>query len=176
VRLETSTSFTYTPGGPRQRWILEIDDSSARAFGFQMSVRTSADPFGGVAGQLHDIEPDTQVVCDNQVLAGSCGCVPPTLVQFAQHTNPREQNAFAVEWTPPAENLGDVIVYVAANASVTGQRNSRIHLRSFLIQPAGEQDVVDGAGLRPQIGAGSWGAIFGTGLATGTRSARPSPQ
>src|SRR5262245_17355038 len=70
VHLETSTSFTYAPGGPRQRWTLEIDDNSARAFGFQMSVRTAVNPSAGVAGQLHDIEPDTQVVCHNQVLAG----------------------------------------------------------------------------------------------------------
>jgi len=66
-----------------------------------------------------------------------------------------------------------VIVFVAGNASVTGQRNSRIHLRSFVIRPAATRGVVDAAGLRPTISPGSWGTIFGDGLAQTTRSWRP---
>jgi hypothetical protein len=155
VRLETSGNNRYLPGGSPQRWILRVDDKLARAFGFQMSARTAANPEGGAAGQLRAIEPSTQVVCDNQVLSGTSGCTPRTLVQFAQHTEPREHGEFSVEWVPPSEDAGDLVVYVAANASVTGQRNSRIHLRSFMIRPAATYGVVDAAGLRPMISPGS---------------------
>jgi uncharacterized protein (TIGR03437 family) len=172
LSLETGGSFRYLPGRPSQRWVLRVNDNLARAFGFQLSVRSAANPTNGAAGQLRVHEPDMQVVCDNQVLSGPNDCVPPAAVQFVQHTAPSERGEFPIEWTPPSDNIGDLIVYVAANASVTGQRNSRIHLRSFIIRPAMTQGVVDAAGLRPRISAGSWGTIFGNGLAETTRSWR----
>jgi uncharacterized protein (TIGR03437 family) len=172
LRLETGANFSYTPGGPPQRWILRIDDSFARVFGFQMSVRTAAAPESGAAGRLRAIEPGTQVVCDNQVLAGEAGCTPAAPVQFAGQTEPREQGQFAVEWVPPSHDSGDVLVYVAANASVTGQRDSRIHLATFRLRPALTQGVVDAASLRRVLSPGAWGTIYGGGLAQSTRSLR----
>lgn len=175
VTLDTGTSLTYPAGGPRQRWTVRISDERARAFGIELTVRRVADPARLAAGDLASIDPGvTTVLCeDNQPRsAGPCREAAP--VQFFLHTEPRRTGEFVLEWTPPPVDAGDLDVYVAANASVSGQRNSRIHLRSFRLRSAAASPsaatLVDAAAGLSRFASGSWVAVFGTGLAESTRA------
>jgi uncharacterized protein (TIGR03437 family) len=167
--LDTGTRFTYAPGGPRQRWKLRVADPLARAYGFQLSVRAKD---AGV-GDLNNVDSRTQVICADERLKAPAGCIPSTLVQFIEHNAPREVPEFELFWTPPANDQGPVEVWVAANASVSGQRDSRIHLRSFTLSPA-SADVVNAASFEPTISPGAWFTVFGNGLAPITREWRSS--
>jgi uncharacterized protein (TIGR03437 family) len=62
------------------------------------------------------------------------------------------------------------MVFVAANASIAGQRNARIHFRSFVLQPAVRDTVVNAAGLSGDISSGAWASVLGSNLAKTTRS------
>jgi uncharacterized protein (TIGR03437 family) len=167
LMLDTGTRFTYAPGGARQRWKLRIADPLARAYGFELSVRANE----AGAGNLDNVDSRTQVICGDERLRGPAGCNPSTLVQFIEHTAPREVPEFELFWTPPANDQGPVRVWVAANASVSCQRDSRIHLRSFALLPV-SAGVVNAAGFEPTISPGSWFTIFENGLASTAREWR----
>lgn len=147
-------------------------DPSARAFGLQLTVRASTDPARSAAGDLRAIDPaTTTILCeDNQTrVAGPCRAEAP--IQFFLHTEPRRTGVFEIEWTPPAANLGAIDVYIAANASVSGQRNSRIHLRSVRLTPSAPAAarLVDAAAGLPRFSSGSWISVYGGNLTTTTR-------
>lgn len=179
VSLDTGGgALTYAPGGPRQRWILRNSDSAARAYGMQLSVRAASDPARLQAGDLFSVDATTSVICEDERFKGVAGCLPTAPIQFIHHTEPRRQGVFEMEWTPPSTNLGDLSVYVAFNASVTGQRNSRIHFRTFRLTPAAAAappvSVVSAAGFLPVAAAAphTWIAVFGSALSATTRAWR----
>jgi len=167
LTLDTGASaFTYTPGGPTQRFTIRINDANARAYGMQLTVRSGLDLTGRGAGSLAAATPLTSVICADEQFKGAAGCPGAQPVEFFHHTEPRRENSFSVDWTPPATAAaGDAVIYVIANASVTGQRNSRIHQRAFLLRPAGGPSVVNAASLSEGISPGSWITIFGRDFA-----------
>jgi uncharacterized protein (TIGR03437 family) len=160
---------TYVPGGPPRRWLIRNTDTTARAYGIQLTVRRAVDP-GREAGRLDGVEPDTSVLCSDDRLTPPTGCPPAFAVQYFQHTEPKRTGEFSIQWTPPSTNIGDVIVYASANASVAGQRNSRIHLRAFRLTPAPELSLRNAASGLAEFSPGSWISIFGSGLSALTRS------
>lgn len=161
-----ANAFTYTPGGPTQRFTIRISDPNARAYGMQLTVRSGLDLAGRGVGSLVAATPLTSVICADEQFKGAAGCPGTQPVEFFHHTDPRRENSFAVDWTPPATAAaGDAVIYVIANASVTGQRNSRIHQRAFLLRPAGGPSVVNAASLAEGVSPGSWITIFGRDLA-----------
>lgn len=163
VTLDTGSDLTYVPGGPKQRWTVRNLDPLARAYGMQLTVRAASDPARVQAGDLTSIDATTAVICEDEKFKGTTGCTTIAPVQFIHHTEPRVRGVFEFDWTPPAANLGELVVYLASNASVTGQRDSRIHLRSFRLRIAGTV-VVNAASFQPAFTAGSWISIFGAGL------------
>lgn len=172
LSLDTGGSAAYVPGGPPQRWILRNSDRAARAYGMQLSVRAASNPAAVPAGDLRSIDATTSVVCEDGRFKGDGACLPSAPVQFIHHTAPRREGIFEFEWTPPATALGDIEVYVASNASVAGQRNSRIHLRSFRLTPRVGTTVVSAAPGQTMIAPGSWITVFGTNLSGSARSWR----
>lgn len=163
--LVTSSAMTYVPGSGPQRWSVLLSDPQARAYGFQLSARVGAT--GAQAGRLRNVDATTQVVCQDSRLAESTGCTPSALLQFLQHNEPRLLGEFAFEWTPPGTDVGEVHVYVAANASVSGQRNARIHTRRFVLRPASSATTaraLNAANFSPVISPGSWITILGSGF------------
>ena len=166
LTLDTGTdTFTYAPGGPTQRFTIRIADSNARAFGLQLTVRSGLDLAQRGAGSLTAVEPLTSVICNEEQFKGAAGCPGPQPVEFFHHTEPRREGVFTVDWTPPATAAaGDALVYIIGNASVSGQRNSRIHQRVFLLRPAGGPSVVNAASLNEGISPGAWITIFGRGF------------
>ena len=167
LTLETGVgSHSYTPGGAAQRWTIRIGDTNARAYGLQLSVRSGSDLAQRGAGSLTAVEPLTSVICNDEQFKGAAGCPGVQPVEFLHHVEPKRTGTFAVEWTPPSSaSAGDAVVYVIANASVSGQRNARIHQRAFLIRPAGGPSVVNAASLAEGISPGAWITIFGRGFA-----------
>lgn len=165
--IETPANLTYTPGGPTQRWRVRIDDPLARAFGFQLTARTGSG--NQPAGQLRAVDATTIALCENDRPVTEAGCPASSPLQFVQHIHPRPSGEFELNWTPPAHDAGEVNVYVAANASIAGQHNARIHLRSFTIRPVPRNAVVNAASLRPEVSAGAWATVFGSNLSAVTR-------
>lgn len=163
LALDTGEGFRYTPGGPAQRWNVRIDDAGARAFGLQMTVRSARDLERQGSGDLTPAEDRMSSICDNEEIRGDRPCPAGHSVQFLHHTEPRRAGQFVLHWTPPAAPE-DAAVYLAANASVSGQRNSRIHLRSYILRPRDGGSVVNGASLAEGISDGAWMTIFGQGF------------
>ncbi|MDX2151079.1 MAG: hypothetical protein SFV54_10110 [Bryobacteraceae bacterium] len=152
---------TYTPGGPPQRWTVRVADSAARRFGFQLTARLASDESNGQAGDLNPSGNSTEIVCEDDRNKPQGGCANNG-VQFARHFQvPRTDGTWSFDWTPPSTNVGDVRVYIAGNASVSGQGNSRIHLRNFTVSPNGRLwEGRDFQGNNAPTSLDGWGVTF----------------
>src|SRR5438309_7949970 len=96
-------------------------------------------------------------------------------LQYITHTTagtrPRMQSpvSFGFDWTPPATNAGNIVLYVAAVAA-NGDNSSRgdhAYTARYTVHPPG---VVNGASFEQDVSAGSWITILGANLATTTRA------
>jgi uncharacterized protein (TIGR03437 family) len=176
VAIALSGGSSYVPG-VKQQVTVTINDAQARVYGMQMTARLVSD-LKAPAGTFTPVQEMT-VLCSNGSLAdqgvprqgGSC----PTdrLLEFIEHTLPRNSNTFTFEWTPPASNVGEVRLFVAGNAANGNGQNSgdRIYTSNVTLgaQASGPRPTissveVDGS-FRAGIVAGSWVAIKGTELA-----------
>ncbi len=164
------------PGGPEyepgvtQRLTLQITDPVGEVFGFQASVRGSANE---QAGTLTPLDGTTQIVSQ----AG---------IDYIGHTGPRIDGRFQFDWTPPAENIGRITFYVAANAANNNfaPTGDRIHTRQFTVEPAAapepdpnrptirENGVVHGATFLAATGfaPNSFATVFGRNLVERTET------
>jgi uncharacterized protein (TIGR03437 family) len=176
--------LSYTPG-VQQKLTLVINVSGVEAWGFEMTARLSSDTTNGQAGTFSPVDGNTQVICEDGRPRPSGGCPSSAPVEFIEHTvQGTQNNTFTFDWTPPATNMGNVEIYVAANAS-TGPPPSgaNIHLKHYTLTPQAittnapviaPNGVVNGASFQPGIAAGSWGTIEGASLSTTTRSWKTS--
>jgi uncharacterized protein (TIGR03437 family) len=175
--------LTYTPGAPQQ-WTVTVTDAQARRSGFELTVRLASNRANGQAGDLAPIDGSTQVKCENDSLKGAAGCPASSPVQFIEHTlEGTAKNTFNFSWTPPASGVGDVVVYLAGNGANGDGTNfgDHIYTNSYTLTPAAPQNlpsiaaqngVVNGASFQPGIASGAWITIFGTNLASTTRTWR----
>jgi uncharacterized protein (TIGR03437 family) len=85
---------------------------------------------------------------------------------------------FEFDWTPPASNAGNLILYVAANAANgdNSERGDHIYTARYTVTAPGAQSlppvissVVSGASFQPAVSAGGWVSILGSNLAGNTR-------
>lgn len=179
-----SADMTYVPGGAKVRWTVTISDPQAAVFGFQLTARLESDPRNGQAGDFEPADSTTQVICDDGTLkTATQPCRPGVTVQFVGHTAPRVPGTFSFDWTPPATNAGNVQVWIAANAANGNGSNTgdRIHLAGpFILRPAvtgprptvAQGGVVNAWDFKPKIASGAWISIFGSNLASTTRTWR----
>ncbi|MDX2268844.1 MAG: choice-of-anchor V domain-containing protein [Bryobacter sp.] len=169
----------YTPG-QRQTIEVTISHPDAARWGFQLTARLVSDE-NRKAGTF-STNDRVQVNCDP---SGSAPCNDAR--EFATHrtgsttTGANGAATFTVEWTPPAEGAGDVVLYAAGNAANGNGANSGdyIYTTSLRLSAAGasqpptvtsESGVSAGAfGGGRNIAPGSWIEIFGTNLSTTTR-------
>ncbi|MGP0075987.1 MAG: choice-of-anchor V domain-containing protein [Bryobacteraceae bacterium] len=101
-----------------------IQNANAERFGFQITIRALDTPSAS-AGTFSLATPPgpVQIVCDDGTQYGSTsGCTNTPLRLFAEHHNAPGGAAtkpfeFDVNWTPPAEEVGRIAVYVAAVAA-----------------------------------------------------------
>jgi uncharacterized protein (TIGR03437 family) len=179
VKVNFASGQTYTPGVP-QTFTVVITDPVARVYGFQMSARLESDLANGQAG---DFSPGPQqiVICDDGRAKSSSGCPKNGLVQFVEHSDPFRTNTITVSWTPPATNAGNVHIYVAGNAANGDGNNTGDHIYTadYVLAPAAAggaapsiQTVSSASGFSASAGlaSGTWLEIYGTNLATTTRT------
>ena len=86
------------------------------------------------------------------------------------------QVTFEFDWTPPAANAGDVILYVAANAANGNNQDDtgdHVYTATYTLTPASANTpaisangVVNGASFAPGIVAGSWVTILGSNFSS----------
>lgn len=179
VKVTFAAGQTYTPG-VAQTFTIVITDPVARAYGFQAAARLESDLANGQAG---DFIPAAQqiVICDDGSVRQSIGCPKNAPVQFIEHSNPYRVNSIAVSWMPPATNVGNVHIYVAANAANADGNNTGDHIYTadYVLTPnAGGGSppsittVSSAGGFSADAGlaSGTWLEIYGTNLSSTTRS------
>jgi len=142
-----------------QRIEVTISDPGAARWGFQLTAR----PASSLEQQAGSFRADgnAQVVCDMGNPPCSVG-----MLQFPTHTlagtrrGTRNSVTFAVEWTAPSSNVGNIIFAGAGNAANNNDAADaadNIYFRQITVMPAAA------GGPTPTI---STGGVIGAGLST----------
>lgn len=174
----------YTPG-VTQRLTVQVSDPSQVRSGFQLTARLAGDATRQ-AGSFSPIGPETQVICSTPPFAVQAPppCPAGAPLQYIEHTSTGSMpgnSTFTFDWTPPAEDVGPVTLYVAGNAAngVFSVFGDRIYTSTYTLNPAGAAagrpavtTVAEGAGFQPVVSGGSWVSILGANLAPATRTWR----
>lgn len=182
VELQFPDGLTYTPG-QKQRIKVVVTDSSARAYGFQVSARLASNETNGQAGRFDVVDDGQLILCeDGRERSGSGNCASSTPLEFIEHSRPSSTNTLEIDWTPPAvATAGDVRFYVAGNAANLNGQNTgdKIYTANFTLTPktatlelpsiTATNGVTNGASFAPGVVSGSWTTIFGANLAGETR-------
>jgi len=130
-----TTPTTYTPGGSQMTLQVVVTHPTASTYGFQVTV---VDQNGGNA--------------PNQTLATS-GQTNTTLQtgsngrKYIAHQSASSINTWTFRWTPPANNIGPITWYVAANAANGNGATSgdAIGTLTLTLQPATATALEEGA-------------------------------
>jgi uncharacterized protein (TIGR03437 family) len=179
VVVNFSDGLTYSPG-VQQTFTIVIADSSARLYGFQMTARLESNLESGQAGDFTST-PDQFVICENSSIKGANGCPGNFPIQFIEHNHPYSTNTISVRWTPPSSDVGDIRIYVAANAANGDANNTDDHIyaanykltpRAAGGSPPNIDSVVSASAFNVDAGlaSGTWLEIYGANLSSTTRS------
>lgn len=167
VEVDFPEGTTYAPGGPAQTWTVRVTGAATAVYGFQLSVRAQSD--NSQAGAL---------------AAGESGILVQNVlgIQYVSHSQPRPQNSFRIQWTPPATNVGNIRVTVAGNAANGNFQptGDQIFLNTFTLTPRAapgpaptirsQQPVLQAFSFNQSMSPGTWIQIFGSNLAPGRRA------
>ncbi len=174
--------LSYTPG-KTQTFTIQISDSQATLYGFEMTARLDSNPTAAQAGSFTPLAQNgglQQVICSKYDQAGTQGCPPSedNGIEWIEHSQqPFTTNTIQVQWTPPATNQGNVHIYIAANAAPSnpGLPIGHIYAADYVLSPAVSNPkppsiagVVNAASFAQSAQAGSFVSIFGSNLATKT--------
>ena len=181
--------LTYTPG-VAQHLVVTITDSSQRRWGFQLTARQANNSKAMAGAFTPGSDGFTQLACTQTTFQSESfgpSCPASMQLQYIEHTlqgtqsGVRNSASFQFDWTPPATDVGDVVVYVAANAA-NGDNNTtgdHIYLQRYTLSIAAPPPVspsiaavVNAASSDPSIAAGAWVTITGSNLANSSRSWR----
>lgn len=177
----------YTPG-VKQMIEVVVTDPDALRWGFQLTARLASDETKQ-AGSFAQ-SADVLVRCDDGAVRGAASPCSAGQLQFASHTaagtragtaGPR---TYQVEWTPPAADLGAVMLYAAGNAANNNGNNQgdRIYTTSMRVASAG--CTLSGTPRVTGVSSAATGAvanispnglisIFGSGFIAGSNSVTP---
>ncbi len=122
----TMPANTYIPGEVQQ-WIVTVTDATAHRWGFEATARKTSDPTTP-AGGFTSTDTNTQVICSDTRFArvqrtttGSCSAALPLIYVEQTATGARLGTTgsvtFLFDWKAPAESVGHINVYIAANAA-----------------------------------------------------------
>ena len=186
VKIIMPNGNTYTPGGGKIRIMVQILDSTRQKFGFEMTARPASNIQNGQAGGFTNSDGFTQVICADGGNKTGTGCPAKFAQEFVEQTFSGYQAStsggytYQFDWTPPATNVGNVNLYVAANAGPAGspvQTNSDVYTANLTLTPAAANPnapAVSPGGVVPvyssstTVQPGSWFSIYGTNLAAAT--------
>lgn len=154
-------AMTYRPG-VKQTIRVRVEHPEARRWGFQLTARPTSNTTQ-MAGSFTP-SPDISVQCGSGGMAPCGGSL-----EFATHTTSSTRSGategvtFEVEWTPPANEVGEITLFVAGNAANGNGANA-----GDWIYTASERLVAQGAcnlTQRPTLRSLANGASFVTTLA-----------
>jgi uncharacterized protein (TIGR03437 family) len=156
-----------------------VQNPKADRWGFQITIRGQSSPSAS-AGTLSIAQPSdpVQVVCDDGSQFGSStGCTTTPVRQYAEHKNAPRGSAgmayeFDVNWTPPAQEIGRIEVYVAAVAADGDgtPQGDRVYTVSKILQNIGVcnytivptlNSVVNGASFQPPFSSLAMVSLMG---------------
>jgi len=182
---------TYAPG-VQQHLTVTISDpaTSQAAWGFQATARYASNS-AVMAGSFTSDDAYTQVMCGDKLLSQYTEvslpfgqnqvCPPSNALSFVEHTLTGYQVSrghtgsytFQFDWTPPENNVGNVVFYVAGNAGLNAglptQNGDHIYSTKYTLTPAAAgsgptvTSVVNAAATEVTgIVPNSWVTIFGS--------------
>ena len=167
---------TYKPG-VTQTLRITVNDPDATVWGFQITARPVNDETkpAGVFGATSIV----QVRCDDGTPHGSAPNCPP-VPQFAEQLAAQQTArgagfTFEVPWTPPANEIGDIVFYIAALAADGDKSPAGDHTYTLAraVQSTGACNFTDrpvlgtaknAASLQLPFSASALVAVFGTGF------------
>ncbi|HEY7392880.1 MAG TPA: choice-of-anchor V domain-containing protein [Bryobacteraceae bacterium] len=190
VTVNFPNGMTYTPGVTQQLSVT-IADPTQRVWGFELTARPSSSATT-MAGTFASTDNNTRLMCSEPNLfvfgaipfsgSSSQACASTQPLQYMEQsvagynvTKGRPGSAsYTFNWTPPSTNVGNVIIYVAANAA-NGDltpAGDHIYSTSYTLTPAdassgptisGISNAASGAaGVVPS----SFVSIYGSGFTT----------
>ena len=178
---------SYTPG-VKQHQVVTITDSVQRRWGFQLTARLATSAATQAGSFTPGADGYTQLVCTqanfhSETFGNACATngMPLEYIEHTQSgTRPGAKSpvTFEFDWTPPASNAGNLILYVAANAANgdNSERGDHIYTARYTVTAPGAQSlppvissVVNGASFQQAVSAGGWVSILGSNLAGNTR-------
>jgi uncharacterized protein (TIGR03437 family) len=181
VELTASGGSNYRPG-EAQTITVRVSDPQARVYGFQLTARRvsnlqeMAGAFAASAGQ--------RTICSSldfrEAPKSGATCAAATPLEFVSHSEPSSSNTFTVNWTAPSADMGEVRLFVAANAANGNGQNTgdRIYTANVTLTPqagGGQRPTISSGGVvnsfsfRPNLASGQLFTIFGNNLSNTTR-------
>jgi uncharacterized protein (TIGR03437 family) len=171
----------YRPG-VKQTVRVTVNHPEGMKWGFQLTARRASDLT--LAAGAFDVTPQVRVRCANNTDKPAEGC--GTQTEFAGHnansTAPGTMGGrmWEVEWTPPANDIGEVAFYAVGNAANngTGNQGDRIYTTNVIVPNANGctgltakptvRGVGNGASFGPELALNSLMTIVGAGFYPGT--------
>jgi uncharacterized protein (TIGR03437 family) len=193
VAITFPNGSSYTPG-VKQHLVVTISDPAQKKWGFQATARLASNS-KTQAGSFTSTDRFTAVVCGANAtdpgevfldFGASQNCPAAKPLAYAEHTSAgsdriqQGSQTYEFDWTPPATNVGNVVIYVAGNAANNdGQpTGDHIYTKTYTLTPAaagGSTPAVtkvvsaSGFGGFSAITPATWIEITGTNLAGNTR-------
>jgi uncharacterized protein (TIGR03437 family) len=177
----------YVPG-VAQTLKVTVKHPEASRWGFQLTARFVNGNGTVQAGTFAAADDETKVMCDDGSLLGSPGPCAVGQLQWIEHANaPQtaqgEGHTFTVKWTPPADENGDIMFYVAGNAAngdgtPNGDRIYNLSVRTSLSNDAGcsiavkpvVRTAVNAAAHAGPIAPNAMVEIYGQNFQAGSRT------
>ena len=184
VKVDFPGKLTYVPG-QTQRLTVTVADPDQKRWGFQLTARQASASRVQAGSFTPGTDKFTQVMCfditTQEQLDGPCSGA--TTLQYIEHTDAgtrRGQSASATytfDWTPPANDLGEVTIYVmglAANDDTSVYGDRQYSKNYTLTSPQSvlplTSKVLNAASGKTPISPGAWVSVYGQNLASTTRS------
>jgi uncharacterized protein (TIGR03437 family) len=168
---------SYSPGVTK-RVRVQITDSAALVYGFEMSARIAANP-SQAAGTFAPSDATTKVLCEDDNDRPATGCPAATPLEYIEHAGPfanlSTTGTYEFDWVAPTADSGSVTFFVAAVAA-NGNRapsGDHVYIASLTIPSPtstsapviNDAGVVNAAGFGGSVTTGSWVSIYGQNLA-----------
>ena len=176
----------YRPG-VRQQIRVTVSHPEAKRWGFELTARPVSDP-SKMAGSFEGSD-EVKVECDdgNNTQGGTPPPCGDGVLQFATHIQAATligangTKTYVVDWTPPNDDVGDILLSAAGNAANNDgtNANDRIYTTTLVIPNDGSctltgrpsvRTALNGASFQPGLSINSMFSIFGLGFQTPGRT------